>query len=112
MLVPERPSEEAIARRTLTHVPWAAWCQDCVIGRASEAAYKRLNRETSATPVISADYSFLGLTDKPEAERMETGNACITVLVVVDAFSGCASAAAVTRKGPEPFAARVGSALS
>ena len=29
--VPERPSEEAIAKHMLTHMPYAAWCQDCVV---------------------------------------------------------------------------------
>ncbi len=72
--VPERPSDEAIAGHMLTHVPCAAWRRDCVTGGATAAAHKPLRREPSATPVISADYCFLGLTAKPEAEREETDN--------------------------------------
>ena len=37
--VPERPSEEAVARHQLTHMPYAAWCHDCVAGRAVEDAH-------------------------------------------------------------------------
>ncbi len=32
---PERPSEEAVARRLLTHMPYAAWCQVCLHRRES-----------------------------------------------------------------------------
>ncbi len=81
------------------------------MGRATEAARKRLHREPSATPVISADYCFLGLADKPEAERNETDSESITVLAMVEALSGHASAAAATRKGPDPYAVNAGSAF-
>ena len=29
--LPDRPSEETIAKNILTHTPYAAWCQDCVV---------------------------------------------------------------------------------
>ena len=86
--VPERPSEEAVARHQLTHMPYAAWCHDCVAGRAVEDAHRRLFQEPPATPVIAADYCFLGLTDKPEAERREGDPDSLTVLVMIDGISG------------------------
>ena len=95
--VPERPSSEAIAKHMLTHMPYASWCQDCVMGRATENAHKRLNREPSATPTIAADYCFLSLTDKPEAERKESDADNVTVLVTVDSLSGYE---------PEPWSGR------
>ena len=29
--LPDRPSEETIAKNMLTHMPYATWCQDCIV---------------------------------------------------------------------------------
>ena len=78
-----------IARHMMTHVPYATWCQDCGARKTVEAAHRRLRREPAAASIISADYCFLGLTDKPEAERKEGDPDCVTVLVIVDSVSMC-----------------------
>jgi hypothetical protein len=73
----------------MTHGPYAAWCQDCVAGETVEAAHRRLRREPAAASIISANYCFLGLTDKPEAERKEGDPDSVIVLVKVDSVSMC-----------------------
>ena len=61
---PEAPSREAVESHLLTHIPCAPWCRACISGRGREAPHFRQGgEETVATPVISLDYFFLGLTD-------------------------------------------------
>ena len=61
---PEAPSREAVESHMLTHIPFAPRCRACISGRGREAPhYRQDGEETVATPVISLDYFFLGLTD-------------------------------------------------
>ena len=72
------------------HLPYAAWCKYCVVGRAKDDAHKRQAPRSSARPVIEMDYMFL-------TENQET----LTVAVVVDKASGSIGATAFSHKGPE-----------
>ncbi len=78
-----------VAKHMMTHVPYATWCQNCVARKTVEAAHRCLRREPAAASIISADYCFLGLTDKPEAERKEGDPDSVTVLVILDSASMC-----------------------
>ena len=74
---PEMPSREAVESRQLTHIPFAPWCRACISGRGREAPHFRHGggEETAAaTPVVSLDCFFLGLSDSTGEEH--SSHAC------------------------------------
>ena len=75
---PEAPSREAVESHLLTHIPFAPWCRACISGKGRESPHFRQSREELvATPVISLDCFFLGLTDS-------TGDGIIPTLALCD----------------------------
>ena len=61
----EMPNHEAVESHQLTHIPFAPWCRACIAGRCRETPHFRHGggEETAAaTPVVSLDCFFLGLT--------------------------------------------------
>ena len=56
------PSEAEQAHHRLTHLPFAAWCESCVRGRAREDAHRRrqpIDEVERGPPVVQFDYCFL-----------------------------------------------------
>ena len=71
---PEALSREAVESHMLTHNPFAPWCRACISGGGREAPHFRQGgEETVATPVISPDYFFLGLTDSDGSTTYSLG---------------------------------------
>ena len=97
---PEAPSREAVESHMLTHIPFAPWCRACISGRGREAPHFRQGgEETVATPVISLDYFFLGLTDS-------SGDGTTPTLALCDGNTTCSLGLMVPRRGPVPYAVR------
>ena len=61
MRKPNCPTPEEIARRELTHLPAATWCEACAKGRGREAPHKdqRGSMLDSVLPVMQCDYGYL-----------------------------------------------------
>ena len=63
---PELPSLEVQRQHRLVHVPFAAWCEDCVKAKAKDAPHFRrsaLARHTESPeepPVVQVDYTVIG----------------------------------------------------
>ena len=57
--VPKAPSREVQARHNLTHLPYAAWCPWCVMGRRSNAPHYRSDGSDRSLPLLVADYAFV-----------------------------------------------------
>ena len=70
----------------VTHYPYQSWCPYCVEGWRREFGHSRVMKESSATPTISFDYTFLG--DGEEVETQEAyeaaGESAVKLLVVRD----------------------------
>ena len=56
------PTEKEVNEHNLTHLPFRTWCAHCIRGKAKNPPHKRQkeNEREKRTPVISADYCFLG----------------------------------------------------
>ena len=95
------PSREAVESHQLTYNHFATWCRACISGRSREAPHFRHGggEETAATPVVSLDYFFLGLTDS-------TGEGTTPTLVLCDGNTTYSLSLMVPRKGPVPYAVR------
>ena len=59
---PEAPTEEERRTHELTHLPAAAWCEDCVRGRGKAQAHEDQRGHTidAILPVIQMDYFYAG----------------------------------------------------
>ena len=100
---PEMPSREAVESYQLTHIPFAPWCRACTAGRGREAPHFRHSgsEETAAaTPVVSLDCFFLGLTDSTAGEGTTPTH------VLCDGNTTYSLGLMVPRKGPVPHAVR------
>ena len=98
----EMPSREAVESHQVAHIPFAPWCRACISGRGREAPHFRHGggeENTAATPVVSLDYFFLGLTDS-------TGEGTTPTLVLRDGNTTNSLGLRVPRKGPVPHAVR------
>ena len=84
----------------LTHIPFAPCCRACISGRGREAPhFCKGGEETVATPVISLEYVFLGLTDS-------TGDGTTPTLALCDGNTTYSLGLMVPRKGPVSYAVR------
>jgi hypothetical protein len=91
------PSEEEKRTHRLTHLPYKAWCQACVAGKAKDNAHRRVKPREAGEPVlVELDYGFLR-TEGVEDELS-------TVLVAIVPETGYGFAAKVGRKGNDPHA--------
>ena len=97
---PETPSREAVESHLLTHIPFAPWCRACIAGRGRESPhFRQIREEPVATPVISLDYFFLGLSDS-------TGDGIMPTLAMCDGNTTYSLGLMVPKKGPVPYAVR------
>ena len=62
--IPREPSAEEVRQHSVTHVPFADWCEVCVKGKAAADPHRQLQLEERAHPILGApvvlqwDYSF------------------------------------------------------
>ena len=99
---PEMPSREAVESHQLTHIPFAPWCRSCIFGRGGEAPHLRHvggEEAAAATPVVSLDCFFLGLSDG-------TGEGTTPALVLCEGNTTYGLGLMVPRKGLVPYAVR------
>ena len=99
---PEMYSREAVESHQLTHIRCVPWCRACIFGRGGEAPHFRHGggEETAtATPVVSLDYFFLGLSDS-------TGEGTTPTLVLCEGNTTYGLGLMVPRIGPLPYAVR------
>ena len=81
---PGQPTMRERKLHNLTHMPFRAWCKNCVQGRGRDIYHGRC-KEKSRVPRICMDFMFLterGITvDKSEATK---ATECICILVLKD----------------------------
>ena len=53
---PGEPTKLERLRHSLTHLPYKAWCQYCVMGRGRQLAHRRSNKH-KGLPVVQWDYT-------------------------------------------------------
>ena len=88
----KKPSLEEVENHRRTHMPFQAWCPDCVMGRALGPRHvQSANRDDDVrVPTIATDYCFLG--DEQEKSKL-------TILVMRDSKSGSTCSTVVENKG-------------
>ena len=59
--LPKQPTAEEAMRHRITHLPFAAWCADCVSARAKDDPHTR--QAPTHVPTVQVDYSFLGTSE-------------------------------------------------
>ena len=83
---PDEQSE--IDAHCLTHLPYAAWCPSCVLGKGRPDQHRadpsRLQRRE--IPIISFDFCFTGKSLENVSENEQQSK--LTALVVHDSYSG------------------------
>ena len=89
---PIQPSKAERDMHRLIHVPFRAWCRECVLGRGRDRYHRRIIGEDDVAR-IAMDYMFLteygffySQSDAEEAmsKNGEQVRSCITVLVIKD----------------------------
>ena len=56
---PTLPTLSELQKHRITHLPYRAWCPDCVEAFAREMAHHQSSLERREFPLISVDYFFL-----------------------------------------------------
>ena len=78
---PKPPSETEWRKHRITHLPFRAWCPECVAAKAADAAHPaRRPVEESEVPECHWDYCFM---------RNKTGEKSVPVLVGKDGNTKC-----------------------
>ena len=121
---PALPSEqEQMDHKLRGHVPFAAWCFQCVAGRAQDEPHvRRAQLRTTLMIVVAFDYGFLddarvpraarledeGLpaTHKAGTEQVEQSDSCVPFLSMMDTSSGLMAPRWCGRKVPTSTASR------
>ena len=104
---PGRPTAQQREIHECIHIPFRAWCRECVLGRGRDRQHRRID-DNSGIPRISMDYMFLteyGIARSlDEAETLISSNGgavrtCMTVMVLKDFRSKSVWAYPVEGKG-------------
>ena len=69
---PDLPTLSELQKHRITHLPYRAWCPECVEAFAREMAHKLSTKEKRDSPLISVDYFFLspkGVVTRDEVEN-------------------------------------------
>ena len=62
----EPPAAEQQHSHRLTHLPYAAWCQECVMAKGRDSMHRSVARQsTTETPLVEVDYLYM-TTEQPE----------------------------------------------
>ena len=98
---PDMPSQAEIDRHRIDHLPYRAWCPECVEGFGRERAHRAGTSEERSIPLVSRDYMYLsrrGVLKKEELSEEEQTSA-VCVLVAKCGATECLFAHVVLQKG-------------
>ena len=95
IMLPTMPSEAEVEAHKLTHCPYRAWCEECVMGAGVSSGHRGVGG-VGEVPVVSIDYMFLGTKEGKENEDKEN-----PILVGIDSRSGTIFAHIVKEKGAQ-----------
>ena len=59
MKLPKPPREEEVEKHNARHLPYRAWCPECVEGFPRERAHRDQRDGERAIPIVLCDYMFL-----------------------------------------------------
>ena len=94
------PSAVERARHELTHIPFASWCDSCVMGQATEKPHYRQSNPDPAVPMIMFDFAFNAAVNADD----NTVDATLgTSVVAVDAQTGVVYGNALGSKEADDF---------
>ena len=70
---PGKPTAEMVAKHNITHLPFRAWCPDCVRGRAPAGAHYKQKKDDQdqRIPTISYDYGFANELQDEDEKKAE-----------------------------------------
>ncbi|CAE7206401.1 unnamed protein product [Symbiodinium sp. CCMP2456] len=88
----ETPTPEQVRLHSLSHIPFAPWCEHCLKFQAREDRHSKSRPETRECSVCSFDYCF---TERPTGERGQK----LICLVAKDSHTGAAIAIPTPAKG-------------
>ena len=97
--VPEKPGVEEVKAHELTHMPFAAWCPACVMGRGRAMAHgwKDLESHDAKPSKVQIDFHYLDSDLKADSTKKPWA----TTLQVADEATGVPLQLAVPSKSPE-----------
>ena len=72
---PGLPTQQEREAHRATHMPYRAWCEECVMASKANPAHRVLTRDTPEIPEVGVDYGFL---------REEGQEESLTIMVVKD----------------------------
>ena len=101
---PEAPTQEEIDRHRIDHLPYRAWCPECVEGFGRERPHRASQDHERSIPLISLDYMYLarsGVFAREELPQSEREGA-IRIIVAKCVRTQCLFAHAVPQKGVDP----------
>ena len=106
---PEEPTQREFEEHMVLHLPFRAWCPQCVKGRSKSEPH-RVNKESAEEiiPTVAMDYMWMKSREesrnKSDEEDQEMRG--MPILVIKDSKSGCIDANVVPRKGECGFATK------
>ena len=100
--VPVEPTEEDKERHRLTHLPFQAWCPECVQGAGRGGMHRRKadTGEKGLEAVVQMDYTFYS-RGAQQRQAPEDESILVTVLTLVDRDTGWPCSVQVPKKGAE-----------
>ena len=94
---PKPPTEAVKEQHALTHLPFEAWCDECVKGRGKEKPHRHVEPGESVIPEIQTDYTFL--RSQFDGETDESRDDKITVLTMIKSDTGYGHCTVCESKG-------------
>ena len=100
--VPVEPTEEDKERHRLTHLPFQAWCSECVQGAGRGGMHRRKpdTGDKGQEAVVQMDYTFYS-RGAQQRQAPEDESILVTVLTLVDRDTGWPCSVQVPKKGAE-----------
>ena len=100
--VPVEPTEEDKERHRLTHLPFQAWCPECVQGAGRGGMHRRKpdTGDKGQEAVVQMDYTFYS-RGAQQRQAPEDESILVTVLTLVDRDTGWPCSVQVPKKGAE-----------
>ena len=95
IMLPTMPSAREVEEHNMTHCPYRAWCEECVMGAGVAGGHRKVG-DVGEVPVVSIDYMWL-----EERGHEERGS---PILVGCDNRSGTIFAHVVLEKGANSYA--------
>ena len=98
-LVPTAEEREVHNR---THMPYMAWCEFCVRGKADSAPHRRrksLGDKLQENPVVSIDYMYMKASEAKTPAEKETEERGHPILITKDSMTPWISANVITSEG-------------